>query len=194
MRLFVAVELDDTIVAEALRTANELRRRLGASLKLRWVPGENMHVTVRFIGHVPDDRVELVLESVRPAVQVRPFELALGACGVFPPTGPPRVLWIGLDEGLPSLRDLHAEFDRRLLPLGLRPETRPYSAHLTLARNTDASRGSGVAARDAVRATPPPSARGLISDVTVFESRLSPNGPTHVPLFRIPLHPAEAER
>jgi len=189
MRLFVAVELDDAVLAAAQHAAEDLRRRLGTVLQPKWVAAANMHLTVRFIGHVADERAASILDALRSPLQSAPFDVALGDCGVFPPHGPPRVLWIGLKEGLPSLQAMHEEFNRRLLPLGLEPENRPFSAHLTLARVKDASRGSSSATREAVRAVSVEPARCHISEATVFESRLSPKGPTYAPLLRVPLRP-----
>src|SRR5437867_1225987 len=171
MRLFVAVELDEPMRAAAAEAAHTLERRLHDSLRPKWVPAENMHLTVRFIGHVADDRVPPVLDAIGPPLAIGSFEVALGECGLFPPHGPPRVLWIGLNQGLPSLQAMHEEFNRRLLPLGFEAETRPFSAHLTLARVKDAPGGSGAAAREAIRVVRVTPARCRVSEAVVLESR-----------------------
>src|SRR5262245_40583086 len=149
MRLFVAVRLDEPVIEAAVSAARELQRRVGPSVAARWVSAGNMHLTVRFIGHVTDDRVTRVLEALRPALPIPPFDVALGAGGVFPRHGPPRVLWIGLVSGLPSLRAMHVELDRRLAPLGYEPETREFSAHLTLARIKEVQPGTSRSVREA---------------------------------------------
>ena len=189
MRLFVAVELDETVLAVAQATAAELRRRIGEALRPKWVSTAHMHLTVRFIGHVPDDRVPAILDAIRPPLAIAPFDVALGECGVFPPHGPPRVLWIGVKEGLQSLAAMHDEFNRRLRPLGFDPESRPYSAHLTLARVKDASRGAAAATQDALVSVLTPAMRFRVVDAVVFESRLSPKGPAYSPILRVPLRP-----
>jgi 2'-5' RNA ligase len=187
MRLFVAVELDAPSRAAANQAAHELRQRVGSALRPRWVPPENMHLTVRFVGHVADDRVAPVLEALHPALAVSPFDLVLGACGVFPATGPPRVLWLGLTEGSASLQLMHDEFNRRLLPLGFESENRAFSAHLTLARIKDAPHGSRAVVREALRHVRTAPTRSRVTHATVFESRLSPNGPRYTALFQVPL-------
>jgi RNA 2',3'-cyclic 3'-phosphodiesterase len=189
MRLFVAVELDEMLRSAAEKTADGLRRRIGRGLDARWVLVGNMHLTVRFIGHVAEERAPSILDALKPSMPIAPFDLALGECGVFPPHGAPRVFWIGLKEGLPSLKAMHEEFNRRVLPFGFEPEPRPYSAHLTLARVKNAPRGSGAAAHEAVRAVRVPPASGRVSEAIVFESRLSPHGPTYIPLVHVPLQP-----
>ena len=187
MRLFVAVELDATVHSAAEAVASQLRERLAGSLSARWVSTANMHLTVRFIGHLADDRVPAALNVLEPPLAIAPFDLALGDCGVFPSHGPPRVIWIGLQEGLSSLRAMHDEFNRRLRPLGLEPEDRPFSAHLTLARLKDPPPGSAALVREAIGRVRVPAARCHVSAATLFESRLSPKGSTYTPQLRIPL-------
>ena len=187
MRLFVAVELAEHVRRAAEDVARALQRELADTLRARWIDAANMHLTVRFIGHLADDRAAAVLEALRPPVAITPFTVALGQPGVFPPQGPPRVLWIGLEEGFPSLKAMHEECNRRLQPLGLEPENRPYRAHLTVARVKDAPRSSAVAVRNAIHCVAVPDVRCPIDHATVFESRLSSRGSTYLPLLRTPL-------
>ena len=187
MRLFVAVELDKAVRNAAEEIARQLRVRVDPELRARWVPALNMHLTVRFIGHVADERVPDVLTALQPPMPIAPFDLRLAECGVFPPHGAPRVLWIGIGEGLPSLQALHDECNRRLAPLGFEPEHRPLNAHLTLARAKDASRGSGAIVREAIRALRVPRQHCRVLEAVVFESRLSPNGSTYHARLRVPL-------
>ena len=187
MRLFVAVEIDDHVRSAAVGVARELKRTLDAGVRVRWVRAENMHLTVRFIGSVPDERVGGTLTALRSPFSIDAFELALAECGVFPRQGPPRALWIGLRSGGASLQALHDELNQRLLAVGIEREARPYSAHLTIGRVNNATRGSGAPVRDAVRTVRVPPARCRISEAVVFESRLSPAGPTYVPQLKIAL-------
>jgi len=187
MRLFVAVELDETTRKAAETAAKELRERLKPALNPKWISPANMHLTVRFIGHVADERVPIVLDALAPSLEMGAFDIGLSECGAFPPHGPPRALWIGLRDGAASLSAMHYEFNRRLLVLGLQPEARPYTAHLTLARIKDAPRGSGRAVREAIAHIHVTPTRCRIQDATVFESRLSPKGSTYVSLLRVPL-------
>jgi len=187
MRVFVAVELDTPVLAAVQDTVNSLRRRIGETLGARWVAPVSMHLTVRFIGHVADDRVPPILDALSPPLELAPFDVALGDCGVFPPHGPPRVLWIGVTDGRPSLHAMHEILNDRLLPFDFEPEERPYAPHLTVARVKNAPRRSGAAAREAVQAVRPSAVRCRISHATVFESRLSPRGPSYLALAHIPL-------
>jgi 2'-5' RNA ligase len=186
MRLFVAVELDEAVRAAAATTARELEVRLGDGVRARWVPASNLHLTVRFIGHVAEERVPVVLQTLSSPLTIAPFDIELSGCGRFPPRGAPRVLWIGLTRGVSNLASLHAEFNRRLGPLGYEPEARAFSVHLTLARIREAR----VNAKDVDRmlATVQTGAmKQRIASVTIFESRLSPSGPRYLSLRELPL-------
>lgn len=131
MRLFVAVDLSPEAVEEAAHVADEIRRR--AHSDLRWVPPANMHLTLRFVGHVADHAEAVITALSRPA-DVNPFDFSLAACGAFPPAGPVRVVWMSIGSGVRELTRLSAIMDQRLRPFGFEPEPRGFTPHLTLAR------------------------------------------------------------
>lgn len=182
MRLFVAVELDADAVQVAAETAAGLRRDIDAKIRAAWVGPENMHLTVRFIGHVDDTRAASIVDALTPPLDIPRFDVVLGGCGMFPPSGPPRVIWIGLTQGLPSLAAMHGEFDRRLQPFGFEPENRPFSAHLTIARIKDAPKGARGVLRDALARVDLHSPPSAVTRATIFRSHLSPKGPRYEPL------------
>lgn len=182
MRLFVAVEIDDRVRRLAGQVQAELQGLLAPVLQARWVPVENMHLTVRFIGQVDDDRAPALIDALTRPLDVAPFDLELGGCGAFPPSGPPRVLWMGLTRGLSSLSLMHEACNQRLRPFGFEPEGRPYSAHLTLARIKDAPKGAGAAAREGLRRVMSYTATCHVTRATIFQSHLSPKGPRYEPV------------
>lgn len=187
MRMFVAVELGESVRQAAEVTVDQLRRRVGRAVDARWVSTEKMHLTVRFIGNVPDERVPAVLDSLASRLTIPPFDVTLGECGVFPSHGAPRVLWIGIGEGVHSLQALHDEFDRRLATLGFQPEERPFSAHLTLARIKDVRTGSSSSIRQIAREVAVRRGRSHVTHATVFQSLTSPRGSIYAPLLQVPL-------
>ena len=187
MRLFVGVELSDEARRLAGQVAGDLQRKLGKTLTARWVAAENMHLTVRFIGHVPDDGVPALLEALTQPLDVAPFDIELGGGGRFPPRGAPRVLWIGVTKGLEPLAALHAEFNRRLARFGQEPENKPFNAHLTLARVKDARTAVANTVDAVFQSVRISTVRQRVEAVTVFESRLSPHGSNYFALSRVPL-------
>src|SRR5262249_18116230 len=133
MRAFVAVDLDDR-AREAVAAEQRRLRALLDPGSLRWVGVAHLHLTLVFLADVPvAQRPALVAAFERPVAQRR-FDLTRGGSGVFPPRGAPRALWIGVSAGGSELTTLHDEVVRRVRVLGARLESRPFNAHLTLAR------------------------------------------------------------
>ncbi len=155
---------------------------------IRWVSAENLHLTVWFLGEVSDGRAGAVLDVLRPPLQEPAFMLHLAGLGAFPPSGPPRVFWMGLSQGTDELARLHDAIGARLLPWGFRAELRAYSAHLTLARVKEPPPSAARAViRQLLRDTDADAGRCRIEALTVFRSRTSPAGAAYEPLLRVPL-------
>ncbi|OFW06843.1 MAG: 2'-5' RNA ligase [Acidobacteria bacterium RIFCSPLOWO2_02_FULL_67_36] len=189
-RLFVAIELDDSVRAAAARAAEALAGRLSRSrpdLDARWVDAANLHITLWFIGHVGVDHAQAIQQAVADPFHIAPFDLHVTGFGAFPPSGAPRVFWLGVQEGQDSMRAVYEEVSRRLQALGYEPERRPYSAHLTVARVKDPGRGGHAELRRVLGDTPGDAGVSRIAAVTVFRSHLSPKGATYEPLLRVPL-------
>jgi RNA 2',3'-cyclic 3'-phosphodiesterase len=188
MRLFVGIDIDDLVRERAAAIGESAQALLEPALVIRWVPAENLHVTLWFLGEVAEPRTPAVLAAIDRPFGIPPFDLHVAGFGAFPPTGIPRVFWLGVREGIDSLAFVHAGLARRLHPLGFQPERRPFSAHLTLgrvkvprraARGRDWRRSWSELSSDA----------GVcrVDAVTVFRSRLSPKGATYDRLVRVPL-------
>ena len=166
VRLFVAAELSDAMRACGRRSEATICGAVSARrVTARWLPAESLHITVRFIGDVPTTRrPSSSARSVAP-LRLSPFEIRLGDCGIFPPSGPPRVIWMALAEGSSRARGLNGEMDARLAPLGFEPERRPYAAHLTMARVKDVARGSQADVRRIILESASPNAAGRVAHV-----------------------------
>ena len=188
MRLFVGIELDDRVREAAAQISDSLRRKLSQNVDARWIDSSNLHITLWFIGEVDDARREALLHVLERPYAEPAFDLEIAGLGAFPPSGAPRVFWLGVSAGLESLRRLHSELALRLEPLGFQPERRAYSAHLTIARVKQVSRAiPNRVLRDMLQTLPSVAGRCRTTQVTVFRSRLSPKGANYEALLRIPL-------
>jgi 2'-5' RNA ligase len=181
MRLFIAADLSDeakqAIAAEQKRIAVALGRS-GDSVKLVR-PGQ-MHLTLLFLGEVPEAREPAVVETMNIPVDRPAFEIAFGGAGVFPPRGAPRVLWIGVTTGAAPLTNLQSEIAGRIRRLGIEFNDRPFHPHLTIGRWRE-SRGSGRRDGGALRGS------GTVTTVrvtraTLYQSQLSSSGPAYTAL------------
>jgi 2'-5' RNA ligase len=180
VRAFFAVELDAAARAAAAALVRELRARPGGD-GVRWVPEENLHVTLRFLGQVERARLpELTAAARAAAAPLAPFELALGAAVAFPSPRRPRVVALALAPEAPLVA-LAAALEAALVAQGVAPEARRFRAHLTLGR----SRGPAFALDLAGASTGP--ARSRVREAVLFESELRPSGARHRALERMPL-------
>lgn len=190
MRLFVGVELDDHVRAACAVAALDLQERLRrarANLAVRWIAEPNLHITLWFLGEVPDDKTAAIADALRLAWSTAAFTLTVSGSGAFPTSGAPRIVWLGVTEGGDRLADLYQELAVRLMPLGFEPERRSYQPHLTLGRVKEAGRTSWRTARSALTREAPRYGSCQVRAVTLFRSRLSPTGARYEPLLRVPL-------
>lgn len=175
MRLFVAIELD-AAVRSALKALQD-RLRVGAD-GVRWVRIEQVHLTVKFLGEQPDDRVPRVCEAVAgAAAAAAPLAFDVTGCGVFPPRGKVRVVWAGVRPEDDRLARCFASLESALDAEGIPREPRPFSPHITLGRVRDDRSGGRL--RAAVDGTSFAAHRQTASSITLMSSVLGPGGPAY---------------
>lgn len=185
MRAFLAMDLGES----AARAVHEVGLRLSAiaspwGWEVGWVAPEKIHLTLKFFGNVPPNRVDAIVDAVTPACAVHaPAEVTVRGIGSFPERAAPSVLWIGVDDPRGVLPALVRDLEERLAAIGLPREKRPFHPHVTLGR---------VKTRGNVRLSDAYPALGsadcgatLLDSVTLYESRLK-DGTYHA-LKRIPL-------
>ena len=182
MRLFAAVDLDETARAAAAGSIHALATRLAtadAPAPVRWVPPEQLHVTLRFLGEVSEGKAESVRRALSVPWKTDAFGAGLAGLDLFPFSGAPRVIWLGLDEGREPMAALKNELDQRLVSVGFELDTRPFRAHLTLGRVNRSVAGLGPDLRAMCAEHRPDTARWVVDRVTLYESRVSSRGATH---------------
>jgi len=183
VRLFVAIEL-----VQGVRSAlQNVQSRLGASCQgVRWIPAEQLHVTLKFLGDVRDGDVPAVAEAMAGAVAgVTPFEVEVAGCGCFPPRGPARIVWAGLREDTGTLPRMAADVDAAMEHLGFERERRPFSGHITIGRVREDRPQSGI--REATQASAYDPVSQTVGAVTLMSSVLSPKGPTYTAVRTVTL-------
>ncbi len=133
MRLFVALEISEEVRAAIAALIRELKP-LDHSWK--WVGAENLHVTLKFLGEIPLEKLKSIKEALQGVSCEWPIVVKFRALGFFPNERRPRVLWAGM-EAPKSLPDLARTIEEALARVGVAPEEREFTPHLTLARNKD---------------------------------------------------------
>lgn len=174
MRLFIGIPIPQDY-AQAIREIQAAWKGRLAS-KVSWVRPELAHVTLKFLGETDEAKVGGIVKAMRAAARGR-FALQGGAGVFFPPRGAPRVVWLGFAEGMRECAEYFAALDVELSREGFAAETRPFVAHVTVARIKEAARGDdwpGLA-RALTRDWP---AFGVDSAV-LWQSVLRPSGPEY---------------
>jgi 2'-5' RNA ligase len=178
IRAFIAIDLPPAVKDALGGVARELGGRVARGA-VRWVRPEQMHLTLRFLGDTPLDRLPAVQQAMNAAAGTSaPFTLQLDGVGCFPNRSRPRVVWVGLaaaggGESAPLLA-LKAALDGALVPLGWPPEDRPFAAHLTLGRVKDERAALGIDWTAAV-----PLLSISVTAIHLIESQLRPDGPVY---------------
>ncbi len=176
IRLFVAVELPQ-----------ELRARIGMMCtgidSAKWVAVDNLHLTLSFLGELPEDRAEDIAGALS-SVGGAPFPLTMGGAGHFGSGRRVRALWLGV-ERCPALSALRDRIESTLVRAGLPPEGRKFHPHVTVARFGDVSPGwirDWLSANTLFRAAP-----FTIERFVLFSSHLRRGGAIYTPEMEFPL-------
>jgi 2'-5' RNA ligase len=182
VRLFVAIELDHPIKRTLLHIAEGLKdfRRT-----VRWASEHQMHLTLKFLGEVPDDKVPAVSDAcARVAAQCKPFEFVLNSAGCFPRDGRVRIVWGGCSFTPGELAECVGKCEDAFETLGFARENRPFTPHVTIGRvKVDDTRGRLRRAVEALRVT---RVTEHVQSMTLFQSILSPAGARYVVVGTFP--------
>ncbi|MGD8240004.1 MAG: RNA 2',3'-cyclic phosphodiesterase [Armatimonadota bacterium] len=184
VRSFVAVG----IAADVRRHLAEAQQQLKAArARARWVRAGNLHVTVKFLGDIAEQRVPDVLDALgRAAGGIEPFVMRVQGLGAFPGLRRPRVVWAGVTDGAEQSARLAQGVERELAPLGFSREKRPFAAHITLGR---VKSFVGVSALAELIAAHGDTEFGTVrvDEVTLMRSELRPDGAVYSVLGQAPL-------
>jgi 2'-5' RNA ligase len=186
-RLFVAIELPEGVLRALAEVQERLRER---SLDgLRWVRPEGIHLTLKFLGETPAEKLPDIERALEQAVRgIGPHRLALGRLGTFGSRGAPRVLWVDLAGDVETLGALQEGVERALSPLGFPRDERRFSPHLTLARiRPEDAREVARPLSEAVATVRPPEAQLPVTELSLMRSELRHGGAVYTRLRSVGL-------
>lgn len=192
MRLFVALDIDAAIRQRIARFLDGIRE---FAPDVRWVRAESLHLTLKFIGEQPDGRLSTVQQALAE-IHSPATGLNFHGYGFFPTARSARVFWVGVDAD-EHLARLASRIEQALEPLGIKPEGREFSPHLTLARGKSAApqrrsddrpNRSFHRLQEKLGALPPPEFGTMTArEFFLYQSKLSPAGSQYTQLRRFPL-------
>ena len=136
VRSFIAIELPEGLKVELIQLQGQLK--LGEQSWVKWVDSSSIHLTLKFLGNIAVGRINEIIRAMEEAVLgISPFHLEVRELGAFPNFKRVQVAWVGVGGEVDKLVQLQQRIDSNLAPLGFAIETRPFTAHLTLARLRD---------------------------------------------------------
>lgn len=194
MRLFIALDLDDTVRERISRFVEGVQN---FAPDARWVKPESLHVTLKFIGEQQDAAVEKIKQALG-TVSANTTGINFRGYGFFPAPKSARVFWIGMEAGS-ELPALAAAVEEKLVPLGISKEEREFSPHLTLARSPGGSGSPRRQKSDGLRSTfqhlqeklsalPVPEFGSMTPrEFFLYQSQLSPKGSKYTKLAKFGL-------
>jgi 2'-5' RNA ligase len=183
MRLFLAVELPQEVREHLLKVRQTLE---GALPKVSYTRGENLHLTLKFLGDVEPKRVDAITESLGH-IKSPQFELFANAIECFPHRGPIKVITAALDGTLPPLRALVESIEQRCKFLGFEKEQRGFRPHVTFARARPVLSQRFRTELEEATSNLWPGPSFSTTEFVQMESQLHPQGSIYKPLARFPL-------
>ena len=132
MRIFVGIQLAEAVRESIVRELLPFKKTANS---IRWTESRNIHLTLKFIGEISQDRLERIEAALSAAkIPVAPFLLRIAGFGKFPTGDDLHIFWAGVAE-TPQLQSLFDWIENTLAPLGIARETQPFNPHITLGRN-----------------------------------------------------------
>lgn len=179
-RLFFAIDLSDEVrdALESLQQAFDAQ--LDGSVRMRWTPRANMHLTLKFLGATEVDLIEPVGDTMDEITAgMEPFEMTVEGIGAFPHPGHPRILWAGVDDDSAArLTDAHGDLEEMLADrFDIDYDDHDFQAHVTFGR----VKSSGAPDLPAIRPSLPSGPYGSVrvDEVVLYESELDDSGATY---------------
>jgi RNA 2',3'-cyclic 3'-phosphodiesterase len=188
LRTFIAVEIPPHVQKKIQQETEPLRKELGLSL-IRWVPTQNIHITLKFLGDVSPASVDHVTQILRTEADSCPaFDIHIGGLGSFPSLRRPRVLFIGI-QAPAEFEALYRGIESACARLGYESEQRSFSPHLTIGRiRQDASATDQQKIRRALEGiTIDALGTARVNSVHLYKSDLKPTGSVYTQIFSAPL-------
>lgn len=181
IRAFIAVELPETVMKFLSEMSLELKRAGG---DVKWVRPESIHLTLKFLGAVRNDRVSAIEMAVEPVFsRYQSFRISAEGLGAFPHLSRPRVIWAGLKDRSEQLSALAALVESVVEPLGFAREKRSFNPHLTLGRvrSNEGKTDLVETVRQRMDVVGP---SFTVDHAVLFQSILKPSGAEYKPLRR----------
>jgi len=189
VRTFIAVDFPPFML-ERIAEITGFFKTLTSEKDLKWVETKNLHLTIKFLGEIDEQKAVQVKRTLPDALKDQhSFEIEISGLGMYPNRNKPRVIWLGI-TGADPLADIYDVMNSKLAKLEIQPEHRPFSPHLTIARirkNTDYTTAQQIG-KVLSKYQVDPLGTVTIAQVHFYQSVLTPSGPIYTRLHSIDLN------
>jgi 2'-5' RNA ligase len=182
LRTFIALDMPPEIKAALEKYVQPLKALRG---RVSWVKRENLHLTLKFLGDTPTDRLDEIADALQEvAAASAPFAAMVLGSGVFPNDEHPRVLWVGINEKSGTLLKLVQAIDARMQQFGFAKEKRFFAPHLTIGRAKDIRIAEIVRT---LKEQPFAAMPAQFHEIIFMQSELHPSGSIYTPIRKLRL-------
>ena len=185
LRTFIAIELDPKL-QDALNLIQKELKEVGADVK--WVKHDNIHVTLKFLGDVPLEKIDSIKSVMQTTLAPIPaFSMVLTHLGAFPKVENPQIIWVGATADKNSIKHIADSLEENLKTIGFEKEKRDFEPHITLGRMRSSQNKFALSKKIKNFQFPAECPRQLVNQVALFKSTLTPQGPIYETLAKINL-------
>ena len=189
MRTFIAIDFSPEIIRKITEIINYFRSQT-PDKAIKWVAPENLHLTVKFLGEVPDNKIEDIKEFIKKSLADKhTFQIEVKGLGMYPNATKPRVIWLGI-KGSEPIVEIYKILDSELQKANVQPDKRGFSPHLTIARirrNTDSKVVQEIG-KTLSKFKVDSLGSCIIDHIVLYKSVLTPKGPIYTSLLSTPLN------
>ncbi len=182
MRVFCAVEIPSEIRVQSAQHIKQLRECF-PHVRASWEQAEKMHITLKFLGEINETELEKLNSAIiNTTNNFQPFDISIEMTGAFPPRGVPRVLWLGVNDSVKSLKTLQNKLDDECAKFGFKKDTRTFHPHLTLARLRSAE--GAKALKEKHESLVFKSEPFTVREIVIMQSEPAPTGSHYTKLYQ----------
>ena len=183
IRTFIAIELPVEVKQVARRIQNQLEESIEG---IRWVKHENIHLSVKFLGNVEENRINNIAAAVKNAVEdISVMNLKTGHLGIFPNEKRPRILWLGIEGDVREFIRMSKNCESELAKLGYEKDARENKPHITVGRIRSSKKQKGLV--NIIKDIPIESIEFRVNALNLMRSELNPNGAVYTNLKSVKL-------
>lgn len=184
-RSFIAIALNENLHKELESLQAKLK---AADADVKWVKSENIHLTLKFLGNITDEQIEDVKNVFKKmGSNFKNYSIHLAGVGAFPKIQYPRVIWVGMDEGVEETDKIYKSIEEELNKKGFAKEKRSFSPHLTLGRVRSPKNRQQLTKAVEKEKNFSSSSKLLVGEIILFKSILTPKGSIYEPMFKTTL-------